>query len=232
MYCLSGADDPAALARALRGDIASGLLEAGARGVQLHIADEDVAPAADLRIGASAAPADAVVSVWVDSAVDHLRADVDDVLSLLVRAGVAESVAAYLVTESVPLANTRYPAEPGERTEGMAQMAFLQRPASLSVEDWFDIWLNSHTKIAVDTQDTFLYVQNVVVRVLTPGATPWHAIVEEGFPAAAMTDPNVFFDAVGDDELLARRQQEMFESVQRFIDMETIEVIPTSRYVM
>ena len=50
--------------------------------------------------------------------------------------------------------------------------------------------------------------------------------------AAAMTDPNVFFDAVGDDELLARRQQEMFESVQRFIDMETIEVIPTSRYVM
>jgi hypothetical protein len=94
-----------------------------------------------------------------------------------------------------------------------------------------DIWLNSHTQIAIDTQDTFLYVQNVVTRVLTDGATPWDAIVEEGFPAAAMTDPQVFFDAVGDDERLAKHQQEMLESVQRFLDLAAIEVIPTSRYV-
>lgn len=232
VYCVGGATESGALPDALCSDVADRLLACGAHGVQVNVADDDVAAAEGLRIVSSSTPASAVVSVWVDSAVDHLRAPFDDVVSDLIESGAAESMAAYLVTESVPLRNTRYPAERGVRTAGMAQMAFLQRPAALGVDEWLEIWLNSHTQIAIETQDTFLYVQNIVTRVLTPGATRWHAIVEEGFPAEAMADPNAFFDAVGDDELLAQRQQEMFNSVQRFIDLETIEVIPTSRYVM
>jgi hypothetical protein len=72
----------------------------------------------------------------------------------------------------------------------------------------------------------------VIVRTLIPGTTTWHAIVEECFPAAAMSDPHVFFDAVGDDEKLTRHQVAMFESVQRFIDLSIIDVVPTSRYVL
>ncbi|MEZ5139154.1 MAG: EthD domain-containing protein [Acidimicrobiales bacterium] len=82
----------------------------------------------------------------------------------------------------------------------------------------------------MDTQDTASYVQNVVARALTPGAEPWDAIVEECFPDAAMTDPAAFYDAVGDPERQAANARTMFESVQRFIDLSAIDVIPTSRY--
>jgi hypothetical protein len=228
LYVLSrGSEDVEALSARLRGPVAERLLERGAVGVQLNVADEAVAPAARLRIVTSSHPADAVVSVWIDSAVDHLRRPFDDVV-----AGAATQWAAYLVTESVPLRNTRFPPEPGQRTEGLAQVAFLQRPASLSQAEWLDVWLNGHTQVAVDTQDTFGYVQNVVTRVLTPGAPPWAGIVEELFPAAAMTDRHVFYDAVGDDERLRRHQASMIASTQRFLDFTAIDVIPTSQHVI
>ena len=195
--------------------------------VQINVADNDVASAARLRIVSSTEPADAVVSVWVDSAVDGFRAPFDAVIS-----EASEGWAGYLVTESVPLANSRFPAAPGERTEGLSQMAFLQRPATIAYEEWLDLWLNGHTPVAIDTQDTFGYVQNVVTRVLTPGAPPWAAIVEELFPAGAMTDPHVFYDAVGDERRLRRHQAAMIESTQRFLDFTAIDVIPTSQHVI
>ncbi len=208
-----------------RTNLARNLGAAGVHGVQVNVADADVAPAAALRITTSATPTEAMVSIWIDSATDHLRGPFDDIITHPVGA----EPAAYLVTESVPLTDDQ-PVGEGERTRGFAQVAFIQRPAGQTVDEWLDLWLNRHTLIALDLQDTFAYVQNVVTRVLTPGATPWHAIVEESFPPAAMTDPHVFYDAVGDDELLARRQREMFESVQRFIDLSRIDVIPTSSY--
>lgn len=209
----------------LLGQVSEDLTARGAHAVQVNVADDDVARADGLRIATSAHPADAVVSVWLDSAVDRFRSGVDRVLD-----AASATLAAYLVTESVPLDDTRRLADPGGRVDGWSQMAFIRRPNDQDVDAWFDIWLDSHTQIALDTQDTFLYVQNAVVRVLTDGAPPWDAIVEEGFPAAAMDDPHAFFDT-GDDEVLAERQQNMFESVRRFIDLSTIEVIPTSRYV-
>lgn len=229
MYCVTAEPgmDSSALRESLRGRVAERLAALGAHGVQVNVADDAVAPAEELRILSSPTPAEAVVSVWIDSAVDEFREPFDQAI-----AENTATSAAYLVTESVPVANTLHPAEPGERVDGFAQLAFLTRPTDLTVDEWLDIWLNSHTRIAIDTQATFLYVQNVVTRVLTDGATPWDAIVEEAFPAAAMTDPQVFFDSVGDDERLAERQETMLTSVQRFVDLATIEVVPTSRYVM
>lgn len=220
---------PADLTKHLVGPLADELLERGARTVQVNVADHDVSAAGGLRMAMSPAPANAVVAVWVDSATDHLRAPFDEAVREV--AGDAE-LSAYLVTESVPLANTTYPAAPGERTPGMAQLAFLRRPEGMAVDDWLEVWLGSHTHVALELQDTFAYVQNVIVRTLIPGTTTWHAIVEECFPAAAMADSHVFFDAVGDDEKLARHQREMFESVQRFIDLSIIDVVPTSRYLI
>ena len=245
IYCLT-ADDPAAidgerLGELLRTEVAPALLRAGAHGVQVNVVDTAVAPAASLRILTSPSPADALVSVWVDSANDALRRPFD----ALVATG-PWTWAAYLVTESVPLhragtdphgdgrsreAATAVATEDG-RTPGFAQVAFFRRPESLPRHEWLARWLDDHTQVAIDTQSTFVYVQNVVARVLTPGATPWDAVVEECFPAAAMTDPHVFFDAEGDDERLAANQGAMFDSVQRFIDLATIEVIATSRYVV
>ena len=56
--------------------------------------------------------------------------------------------------------------------------------------------------------------------------------MEECFPAGAMSDPHVFFDAVGDDEVPRHNQRAMFESVQRFLDFARMDVIPTSQYVI
>lgn len=220
---------PADLTKHLVGPLADELVGRGARGVQINVADHDVSAAGGLRMAMSTAPANAVVSVWVDSATDHLRAPFDDAVRDVAQGA---EVSAYLVTESVPLANTTYPAAPGARTPGMAQLAFLRRPEGMAVDDWLEVWLGSHTHVALDLQDTFAYVQNVVVRTLISGTTTWHAIVEECFPAAAMSDPHVFFDAVGDDDKLARHQRAMFESVQRFIDLSILDVVPTSRYLV
>lgn len=70
-------------------------------------------------------------------------------------------------------------ASPGERTEGFAQIAFLQRPQRLTPQEWLDIWHNHHTRVASETQATFAYVQNVVVRALSAQAPAVDAIVEE-----------------------------------------------------
>jgi hypothetical protein len=220
---------PADLTKHLVGPLSDALLDLGARNVQVNVADHDVSAAAGLRMAMSPAPANAVVAVWVDSATDHLRAPFDAAVRSVVDGA---ELSAYLVTESVPLANTAHPAAPGARTPGMAQLAFLRRPDGMEVADWLEVWLGDHTHVALELQDTFAYVQNVIVRTLIPGTTTWHAIVEECFPAGAMSDPHVFFDAVGDDEKLTRHQVAMFESVQRFIDLSIIDVVPTSRYLL
>jgi hypothetical protein len=225
IYVLSWPDGerPGSVGETLRGPVAAELRALGGHHVTVNVVDHHVEPAAGLRMISTDAPAEALVSVWLDSANDPLRAPFDAVV-----ASVGARTATYLVTESVPLVHRAEGAD--GRVDGMAQVVFLCRREGQSTEEWLDIWLTSHTQIAIDTQDTFSYVQNVVTRVLTPGAPAWDAIVEECFPAAAMTDPAVFFDAVGDDERLARHRQEMFASVQRFIDLARIEVIPTSRY--
>ncbi|MFS8977940.1 EthD domain-containing protein [Cupriavidus necator] len=218
---------PEEFARRLRTTLADKLLALGARGLQINVADAAVLPAAGLRQVNTRPQMEALVSVWMDSAIDSLRQPFD--LAIEAAAG---RMAGYLVTESQPIRNTRFPAAPGERTPGFAQLAFLKRPPRLTPQAWLDTWHNHHTQVAIDTQDNFLYVQNVVVRPLTHAAPPYDAIVEECFPDAAMTDPQAFFDAIGDEEKFQRHLQAMMESCQRFIDFDKIDVVPTSQYIV
>lgn len=229
VYALTAPEgsDPGRLGADLLHQAAPALVAGGACGVQVNVVDDAVAPASPLRFTNSEVPADAVVSVWVNSATEHLRQWADDLLAPHVG-----SLAAYLVTESVPLPNQRFPCADGSRTEGFSQIAFLHRPETLPPDEWRAIWLDSHTQVALDTQDTFLYVQNVVVRPLTLGAPPWDGIVEECFPTAAMTDPHAFFAAPGDADLLREHQTAMLDSCGRFLDVATLDVVPTSRYVV
>lgn len=219
--------DREALDRRLRGEIAEKLLALGARGVQVNLADAAVQPADGLRQVNSRPQMDGLISVWMDSANKMFRQPFDDLIESAV-----ERMAAYLVTESQPIRNTRFPAEPGQRTTGFSQLAFLRRPPRLTPEAWLDVWHNYHTRVAIDTQDNFVYVQNVVVRPLTLGSPPIDAVVEECFPAAAMTDPQAFFDAVGDEAKFQQNLASMMESCNRFIDFDKIDVVPTSQYVI
>jgi hypothetical protein len=220
LYLVSGEG----LRQRLVDDVAPRLLAAGAHQVQVNAVDADVDAAAGARMRSGSGPhPDALVSVWVDSANAPLRAPYDDV----VREVEADFVA-YLVTESAPLPGDQV----GGRRPGYTQVSLLQRPARIDEPAWLEHWHGQHTQVAIDTQSTTRYVQNYVVRALTPGAPPCTAVVEETFPVEAMTDPAVFFDAVGDEARQKANGDALMESVMAFLDFDLIDVVPTSEYAL
>ena len=208
----------------LRGPVAVALQAAGARGVQINVTDVTVADAA-LNRAPWGRPADAVVSLWVDSWRDEVRQPLEEAL----RAAAGE-IAGWLVTESVPLTPPVHPA--GDRTPGLSNIAFIRRPDTMTPPQWVDRWHNHHTTVAIETQATFGYVQNLVVRNLTPNAIPVDGIVEELFPIEALTDQHAFYGSGGDSEELAERKRRMTESVSGFLRNEATGVMPTSRFVL
>jgi hypothetical protein len=209
----------------LRDHVAPHLLDLGARGLQVNVADGAVKRAL-VRIVELDPQMEAIVGVWLESARDTARRPFDAAL-----AAAAARAEAYLVTESEPLRNTAHPVRSGERTPGFASLAFLRRPHEMSLAAWTDAWQNEHTQVAIDTQSTFGYVQNLVVRPLTPGAPAIDAVVEELFPAEAMTDLHAFF-AAADDIELARNVARLTESTARFGADRSLDVVPTSQYVI
>ena len=226
LYLLNAAEGTSGdkLRERLVDDVAARLLAAGAHQVQVNVMDSGVEAAAGSRIRSGSGPCpDAMVSVWVDSANALLRAPFDEVLR-----EVDTDLVAYLVTESAPL--------PGDdvdgRRAGYTQVSFLQRPERIDEPSWMSHWHDHHTQVAIDTQSTSRYFQNLVVRPLTPGAPPCTAIVEESFPEKAMTDQSVFFDAVGDDERLKANADALMASVMAFLDFDLIDVVPTSEYTV
>lgn len=212
-------------ARALLTDVGRALLaDQVVRGLQLNVDDAAVAGAA-IRFTHLDRPVTAVVSAWVDAVTSAVPA-IEAAL-----APVADRVAGYLVTESLPLADTR-PVPDGERSPGFANIALLRRPADLERGEWLRRWQGDHTRVAIDLQSTFGYTQNAVVRPVTAEAPVIEAIVEELFPLEALADLHAFFDTAGDDEELGRRLAAMTASTEAFGADRDLDVIPTSRYVL
>ncbi|MEH6593546.1 MAG: hypothetical protein V7746_24985 [Halioglobus sp.] len=218
-------DDSEQLRQCLCDELAPILVEAGAQKLRVNVVDSAVAPAQALRIENSKPAFDAVISLWLDTSIRRTR------IEHAIEARVAR-MAGYLVTESEPIVNTSQCVSTGERTPGMNEVVLLQKPPRLSYPHWIDVWLNGHTQVAIDTQSTFGYRQNIVVRPLTYLAPPIDAIIEENFPEAAMTDRRAFYDAVDDEALYKEREQAMIDSCMRFIDFDKIDCIPTSEYNM
>jgi len=199
------------------------LASAGVHSLRLAVSDSAVEPAADKRMSSAGELPVAVVSVWLDRA-----AQVEAVIGLL--AANVDAIHAYLVTEAEPIVNTLYPPDANGRVAGFCQVVFLRIPQRLSREEWLSVWLGSHTSVAIETQSTFAYRQNVVARSLTPAAPVIDAIVEECFPPAAMSSALAFYDAADEAEMQARLTT-MMESTARFIDFHEIDVMPMSEYL-
>jgi hypothetical protein len=207
------------------GPLAQRLLALGPRALSMNLADDRAAYAQGIRITRMRDPLAGTVSIWLDTAL--ARAPVEEVL-----AGATERLAGYLVLESVPIVNTTRKAPLGERTPGITTVALLEKPEGMAYEDWIERWQGQHTQVAVETQSTFFYIQNVIVRAVSANAPAWTAIVEEGFPAEAATDPMVFYAAGGSREKLEENRRRMMESCRRFIDFERLESHPMSSYVL
>lgn len=214
--------------RALLGPVADRLWAAGARGVQVNVDDAAVAEAR-IRPSDFADPIAAVIFVWVDSAAAGPQtAAIEEVLR-----AAGTRLVGYLVAESTPIPMPAA-AAPGGRSPGFTNIAFLRRPEGMAFEDWREDWQGRHTQIAIDVQGTFGYVQNLVLRALTPEAPSIAAIVEEQFPDAAATDMLAFYgvDPASPDPRaeLRRRVDVMMASVACFGANDGITVVPSSRY--
>jgi len=195
------------------------LREGGAFYVTVNVQDSDVAAGQALR--QNDPPIRAMVSFWLQDADD--RGACEEALR-----GCARGIAGYLVVESRPVLHE---APVGQRTRGMNQVTCISRRKDISYEEFLEIWHVDHKKVAIETQSTFGYVRNTVVRILTEGADPWTAIVEESFPIEALTSQHAFYGAQ-DDETLKRHVTTMVESCQRFLEMSPMEFTHMSEYYL
>jgi EthD domain len=205
-----------------RGPVADALLELGVPGLSVNVRDDPVRHSL-MTLTTLDPPVAAVVSLWTQQCYGE---QMSAALTLLEKE--CDQLAAYLVTESVPLAGPT--TETGCRTMGLANIALLRRPAELDHATWLTRWQRDHTSVAIETQSTFGYTQNWVVRTLTPDAPGIAGIVEELFPIEAITDLKAFFGAA-DDKDLQNRVSQMVASTTAFGANENIDTVPTSRYV-
>jgi hypothetical protein len=205
-----------------RGSVAEAILALGVAGLTVNVRDAAVTHSL-MTLTTLDPPGAAVVSMWTQQCYGDQTA-----AALQLLADECDRLAAYLVTESIPL---QAPLELGSRTTGLANIALLRRPAELDQASWLQRWQHDHTPVAIETQSTFGYTQNAVVRALTPNAPPLAGIVEELFPAEAITDLKAFFGA-SDDADLQQRLSRMVASTTAFGANENIDTVPTSRYVL
>lgn len=203
------------------GPVVRQLLELDFPGLTVHVRDAVVRESM-MTLTTLDPPIQGFVSLWTEQS---YGADLRQAVELLNRE--ADDAAAYLVTESVSMAPPR--TDPGMRTPGLANIALLRRPSDLDEATWLGRWQLDHTPVAIETQATFGYVQNYVVRALTAGAPPVSAIVEELFPIEAVRSLHAFFGAA-DDADLQDRLTTMVASTAAFGANVNIDTVPTSRY--
>jgi hypothetical protein len=197
----------------------------GARHLRINIRDAAVRPGDGLVQSWQAPQQDAVAQFWLPSANARFRAAIDAALTAH-----SARFALWLVAESTIIANTAHPAAPGTRTWGWSQCSFLSFRPDMTRAAAIAHWHSHHTRVAIETQANFEYVQNLVVRPLTADAPAYDAFVEECFPIAALDQPEVFFDAVGDQPKLDANLAAMMDSCHGFLDFTRIDVIPTSQF--
>lgn len=191
---------------------------------QVNLPDKDVSKAAGLVQSSYPPSPNAIVFLKVKS-LFHVEQ------KLKVFESHSEKLFSYIVSES-KIIEVDESKNLNKRTEGFSQIVFLEKPDNVDRFDWFDHWTHHHTKIAIETQSNFIYVQNSVVRKLQKQAPNFIAIVEECFPSQAMSDQEEFYAARGDATLMKKNLEIMMDSCNAFIDFSKIEVIPTSRYLV
>jgi hypothetical protein len=199
------------------------LAAAGVERLQVNVDDAHVAPA--MRIPTTDEPIGAIVSVWTPGPADVVTAALRPV---------ADRIAGWEVEERRPIDPPE--AWDGSRGEGLANVAVLRRPEELTQDEWLHRWLVDHTPVAIATQATFGYLQNVVVASVTPasdvpGALGVSALVEELFPVEGMSDMHAFYGSAGDDDVLNERLTTLMTSVARFGADRDLDLVPTSRYL-
>ena len=215
---------PDAFRDQLVGDLAGELRGAGASALAISVADEAVAAGEALRMDGGEPHKDALVSFWLEQS--------QDVAACETRiAATSARIAGYLVVESRPIINREQRAPLGERTPGFSLCTAIAKRPDIDLSRFIRLWYDVHRATASETQRTFSYVRNEVVRPITADAPAWDAIVEEGFPVGALDDPEVFYDAPGEPAKRRANLERMIESCEAFIDLSRVSSHPMSQYI-
>ncbi len=187
--------------------------------LQVNVCDEHVERA--MRISTFDPPIDGFASIWGEADPATLAAALLDLP--------ADRVAGWEVEERLPI-------DPedewdGSRVDALSNIAMIRCPAELTREEWLRRWREEHTPVAIATQATFGYVQNLVVARVTEDAPEVDGIVEELFPTAGIDDMHAFYGSGGDDAELASRLDRLMASVGRIGADRDLDLVPTSRYL-
>lgn len=109
-----------------------------------------------------------------------------------------------------------------ETFSGTMQLCCFERREGLSDEALEQIWFQEHVQVALDTQNTLGYRQNLVLR---SSHDQLDGIVEEHFSIEAASSLTAFF-ANGDDEVkMMSNIHVLTESSERLLDLERSSVI-------
>ncbi|MFK7896273.1 MAG: EthD domain-containing protein [Myxococcota bacterium] len=121
----------------------------------------------------------------------------------------------YLVTESsvVPCPHS---VEEGGKVPGVTQWGINDKPAQVSMDDFYHHWQVVHSKLSFDLHPhRESYHRNAIARKLTPDSPTYLGIVLERFPSLDhFTDEALYF---GDPAVV----KEMIEHCPSFYDFET-----------
>ena len=205
----------------LLSELPASLAAAGALRLKVSVTDSDVSAGAALHLGALVP--DALVTFWLECCQDRAAAE-----------GALQTVsvrnAGYLVAESHPLRTETPEGGIGQRMTGFSLVGCIEPKDGVSLHEFATTWESVHRDVAIDTQSTFSYVRNEVVRPLTMDAPAWAGIVEEGFPSEALKNPEAFYDAVGDHAKYRKHLKLMMESCNAFLSIEKVDSHPMSEY--
>ena len=167
---------------------------------------EEIRARCPARIAGAFDSLSAVFECWLPTL--DARAPLEEALS-----DHGRSLWGYLATEST-MAPCPHEVEDAERVPGVTQWGINDKPANVSLDDFYREWA-VHSKLSFDLhpfRDS--YIRNALVRKLTPDAPQYLGIVLERFPSLEhFVDESLYF---GDPAVV----KEMFEHVPSFYAFE------------
>ena len=207
------------------------LLEAGAEQLLMNIDDDVVGVSSPAPTTIYTDTFDAEVSVWVKKVDD--RFEFEDILR-----AAGFDIAGYRVEEQI---YTDYGGNQhgsprdwpdGEKSPAVVSVTPLERKKGLSRDKWFKQWFGRQSPMSEAIQPRSRYVRNVVLEVLTEGATPFEGIVEESWPSPKHVRNQFLFYGATNIFGLIKNIAIMTHSVSRFLPMMKITSVTTSEYFM
>lgn len=110
----------------------------------------------------------------------------------------------------------------GDCHPGTLQWCGFRKRQGIGENKFIKQWLDDHTSVAIETQQTDSYSQH---RVLWQTGPALDGIAEETFPFSASQSEEEFFNAVGEPDKLKRHIETLVASSARFIDFKAMSVI-------